>query len=412
MTPPGTDEAVIPLADPEFWQNPYPTLSALRDRHRTAVTDAGVTAILRWDDAEALLKSGDFENEGLEYIEARGFAPGDPLYEWRRHSIGAQNGAPHARIRGLVSRAMTHRQVDDLRPSIRSHAAAMLRAAEGSIDARSEFAVRLPFLVITQFLGISPEESVAIGKQMASGAADAFGPNVTQEIRDQANDTFEALMAFVAELVEKRKIEPRDDLLTHLIQAEEAGDRLSHEELIVLFTNIFGGAIETTASLLTSGVMLLAQHPEQREALARDPEGLKQGAAEETLRHRPGFYAIGKKAARDVSCFGREFAKDEPVTIPIGGPNRDPSRWSDPDRFDIRRDPRVWSLTFSMGDHFCLGQALARCEIQETLATVARHCEDLELELDPPRWLPRVMVNRVEALPVKFHFREATLGVS
>ena len=87
--------AIVPLAEDAFWQAPYATLSRLRDDHRTAVTDAGVKAILRWDDAERVLKGGEFINEGLEFIEARGFSAGDPLYEWRRHSIGALNGAPH-----------------------------------------------------------------------------------------------------------------------------------------------------------------------------------------------------------------------------------------------------------------------------------------------------------------------------
>ena len=116
---------------------------------------------------------------------------------------------------------------------------------------------------------------------------------------------------------------------------------------------------------------------------------------------RPGFYAIGKKAVRDVEAFGTRFEQDEPLAILVGAPNRDPSRWDNPDQFDITRDPRVWSLTFSMGDHFCLGQALARCEVQEAIATFVHHCHGLELEKEP-RWLPQVMVNRMEELPIAF----------
>ncbi len=399
---------MIPLGDSSFWQDPYPLLSRLRSEHRTAVTEDGTQAILRWEDAETLLKGGDFLNEGLEYIEARGFSPGDPLYEWRRHSIGAMNGTSHTRIRSLVNRAMTHRSVDGLRESIRRHAKALMSAyAEaGEMEVRGEFALRLPFLVVTDFLGIELAEAAQVGRHMSSGAADAFGPDVTPAIRTQANETFAALMTFVSGLVEDRRAEPRADLLSDLIRVEEAGERLSHDELIVLFTNIFGGAIETTASLLTSAVMLLAQHPAQAELLRKDPEGLKKGAAEEVLRHRPGFYAVGKKAARAVDAFGLHFEKDESVTIPIGAPNRDPSRWEDPDVFDITRDPRVWSLSFSLGEHFCLGQALARAEIQEVMSIFVQHADELELLVDPPRWLPRVMVNRVEALPIRFRFKE------
>jgi hypothetical protein len=398
-----SNPAVIPLSDPDWWQDPYPQLATLRDEHRTAVTEDGMKAILRFADCEALLKSGDFENEGLEYIERRGFAAGDSLWEWRRSSIGALNGAPHDRIRSLVSRALTHRSVDALRPIVRQHAHQLLDAVgeTGEMEAIADFARRLPFLTITDFLGIELREAMEVAQRMGAGAVDAFGPKVTAEVRTSANETFGAMMEFVGTLYEERRSAPRDDLLTNLIDAEEAGDRLSHHELVVLFSNIFGGAIETTASVIASGILELARHPEAAAMLRADPERWKRNAAEEVLRMRPGFYAIGKKAVRGVEAFGLAFEAGEPLTIPIGAPNRDPRRWADPDRFDITRDRKQWSLTFSMGDHFCLGQALARCELQEALAVVVERCHDLEVK-DEPRWLPHVMVNRMERLDVRF----------
>lgn len=402
-----TTEAIVPLEDPDFWQNPYPVLAELRDQHRTAVTDAGIKAVLRWDDAEALLKSDRFLNQGLEYLEERGFNPGDPLYEWRRHSIGALNGPDHTRIRSLVSRALTHRTVDGLRPMIRTHAENLLaehlpkNGGQGSLEARRDFATRLPFLTITDFLGIRIEESMTVAQKMGQGSADAFGPKVTPEIRDAANASFRAMMEFVGQLYEDRRSRPRDDLLTALIAAEEGGERLSHDELIVLFTNIFGGAIETTASLIASSLYEMARHPDQAAQLRADPDRWKKGFAEETIRMRPGFYAVGKKAAAAHSAFGLDFEEAEPVTMLIGGPNRDPRRFPEPDRFDMTRDPKIWSLSFSMGAHFCLGQALARCEIQEAAATFARHCGEIELA-EEPRWLEQVMVNRFERLPLRF----------
>lgn len=398
---------LIPLDDEAFWQDPYATLSRVRDEHRTGVTDAGQKAILRWDDAEDLLKGDGFENEGLEYIERRGFKPGDALYEWRRHSIGALNGPDHARIRALVSRALTHRSVDGLRPRIREHAKTLLRAgdAEGRLEIRSQFATRLPFLTITDFLGIELEEAMQVAEQLGAGSADAFGPRVTQEIRDKANAMFGAIMEFVGELYEARRSHPRDDILTALISAEEGGDRLSHDELVVLFTNIFGGAIETTASVIASGLYELTRHPDQAALLRAEPERYKKSAAEEVIRMRPGFYAAGKKSVRAQAAYGLEFEAGEPISLLIGGPNRDPARWAEPDRFDITRDARIWSLTFSMGEHFCLGQALARCEIQEAMAAFVEHCDEtVELEGEP-RWLPFVMVNRLEKVPIRYRPR-------
>lgn len=397
---------VVPLDTDEYWADPYPILAELRDHHRTAVTPEGMKVLLRWDDAEEAKKRPEVVNEGLEYIEARGFRPGDALYEWRRWSIGARNGEDHRRLRSLVNRALTPKSADRLRPFVREHTLATLQrhADAGALDAKDAFR-HIPFLSIVEFLGIEPGEAVTMASTLAKGAADAFGPNVTQEIRDNANQVFGTLMAFVGELVERRRVEPRDDLLTRLIEAEEDGHRLSHDELIVLFTNIFGGAVETTASLMTSIVLELARHPEQTAMLRADPDGLKRGAVEEILRHRPGFYASGNKTTAATELAGLELAAGEPFSIIIGGPNRDPSRWEDPDRFDITRDPTVWSFTFSMGPHFCLGQAIARAELQEFAATVATHCHDLEIT-EEPRWLPRVMVNAVDRLPVRFQFAE------
>jgi cytochrome P450 len=400
MTP---QENEIHTGEESWWQDPYGNLAAVREHYRTGVTSEGLKAILRWEDAEDLLKGDRFENEGLEFIERRGFRPGDALYEWRRYSIGALNGEDHRRIRSLVSRALTHRSVDGMRPRIREHARNLLRGshAAGEIEARASFAQRLPFLTITDFLGIELEEALTVAEKMGQGSADAFGPRVTQEIRDNANGAFAAMMEFVGELYENRRSEPREDLLTDLIQAEEGGDRLSHEELIVLFTNIFGGAIETTASVITSGLFELACHPKQAALLRSDPERWKHGATEEILRHRPGFYAAGKRATCAHEAYGLAFEEGESISILIGGPNRDPARWEDPDRFDITRDPRNWSLSFSMGEHFCLGQALARAEIQEAMQVFVTECDVIEL-VEQPRWMPYVMVNRLESLSLRY----------
>ena len=395
---------VIPLDDDSYWANPYPLLAELRENSRTAVTPEGIKAILRWDDAEDIKKRPEFINEGLEYIEARGFKPGDPLYEWRRYSIGALNGEDHRRLRGLVNRALTPKSADKVRPVVRRHVRDLLErhADDGGFDVRQHIRV-VPFLSIAAFLEISPQEAAEVGAKMQGGGGDAFGPNVTQEIRDRANATFAVAMEFVGELVEDRRRNPRNDLLTRLIAAEDDGDRLSHEELIVLFTNIFAGAIETTSSVMTSMFMEFASHPDQLELLREQPDGLVRGAVEEVLRLRPGFYASGNKTTQATELAGLQFEAGEAVTTIIGGPNRDPRRYLDPDRFDITRDPTLWSFTFSMGPHFCLGQALARAELQETALAIAAHTRNLELTAQP-KWLPRVMVNHVDQCPIRYEF--------
>ena len=395
---------IVPLDDDDYWADPYPIIAELREGQRTAVTPDGIKVILRWDDAEEIKKRPEFVNEGLEYIEARGFRPGDPLYEWRRYSIGALNGEDHRRLRSLVNRALTPKSADRVRPVVRSHMRDLLErhADVGAFDVREHIRI-VPFLSIAAFLEISPAEAAEVGKKMQGGGGDAFGPNVTQEIRDRANATFAAAMEFVGELVEDRRRDPREDLLSRLIAAEEDGDRLCNEELIVLFTNIFAGAVDTTSSMMTSMFLEFARHPEQLELLRSDPEGLARGAVEEVLRFRPGFYASGNKTTVAAELAGLQFEPEEPVSTIIAGPNRDPLRYVDPDRFDITRDPTLWSFTFSMGPHFCLGQALARAELQETAMAIAAHTRNLELTAEP-QWLPRVMVNHVDQCPIRYEF--------
>lgn len=398
--------ALLPLDDDEYWADPYPLLSELRERHRTAVTPEGVPALLRWADAEEVKKRPEFVNEGLEYIEARGFVPGDPLYEWRRYSIGALNGADHRRLRGLVNRALTPRAVERVRPVVRGHVRDLLarHADAGRLDVREHIRI-VPFLSIAAFLDISPAEAAEVGRRMQGGGADAFGPNVTPEIREAANATFAAAMAFVSDLVADRRATPREDLLSRLIAVEEDGDRLSNDELIVLFTNIFAGAIDTTSSVMTSMFLEFARHPDQLELLRSSPDELVRGATEEVLRYRPGFYATGNRATAATEIAGVRFAEGDTLTIVIGGPNRDPRRYSDPDRFDITRDPNLWSFSFSMGPHFCLGQALARAELQETALAIAAHTRDLEL-VGEPRWSSRTMVNHVDRCEIAYRFVE------
>ena len=395
---------VIPLDDDSYWADPYPVIAELRDNHRTAVTPDGTKAILRWSDAEEIKKRPEFEKGGLRNLEERGFQPGDPLYDWRRFALGARDGDDHRRLRRMASRALTPKSVEKVRPATREHVRSLLErhADSGEFDVREEIAA-IPFLAIVEFLDIEANEAATIGKQMAVVSAEAFGPSVTPEIRDHANAAIVALTEFVGGLVESRRSNPRDDLLTRLIAAEEDGHRLSYDELIVLFTNIFGGAIETTASLMTSTFLELARHPDQLELLRGDPDGLKRGAVEEILRYRPGFFSTNDRSATHTEAAGLRFEPGESLTIIIGGPNRDPSRYSNPDRFDITRDPTVWSFSFGMGPHFCLGQALARVELQETAAVIARHTRDLELTAEP-RWLPRVMVNQVDRCPIRYRY--------
>jgi len=400
---------MIPMQDEAYWQAPYGVLGNLREEHRVARNDQGHVAILRWDDAVETLKGLDFIAEGVEVLERRGFVPGDPLHTWRKNALGVMEGADHRRVRALASAALSKRKMDDLRPLIRRHAHALLdaKANQGALDAHRDYAGPLPRRVMMDFLGLEPDELDGSQRPM-SGAniVDCFGPNVTAELRETANRAIQKSMDHVAILYERRRAEPRDDLLTHLVQAKDEHGRLSNGELLTLFSTIFGSGASTT-SVIASGILELARHPEQAALLRADPEGLKKGASEETLRCRPSITAVGQKAASDLEAFGVRFRKHEPISVILGAANRDPRRFEDPERFDLRRDPKRTSLSFGIGQHVCLGHAMARATVEEALAVLATRCDEITLT-NEPRWIPFVMENKLDALHIAF--RETALA--
>jgi cytochrome P450 len=363
---------VLPLSDPDYWQDPYPVLRALREQHRVAQNEEGHVVPLHWQDAAWAVKGTDFIAEGIEVLERRGFKPGDPLHTWRSHAIGVKEGEDHRRVRSHATSALSKRNMDGLRPLIRKHAHALLDRAlgtgTGELDVHRDYASPLPRLVMMDFLGITGDElSSSFASMSRVNIVDCFGPRVTPELRAAANDAIQKSMDHVARLYEKRRQEPRDDLLTHLVQAKDVEGELSHGELITLFSTIFGSGASTT-SVLASGILELARHPEQAALFRSDPERWKRGACEETLRYRPAIIYVGQKSAVAQEAFGLAFEKDEPIAVALGPANRDPERWDDPERFDLRRDPAVMSLTFGMGAHFCLGHAMARATLEEALA--------------------------------------------
>ncbi|MEZ4333765.1 MAG: cytochrome P450 [Myxococcota bacterium] len=399
---------VLPLDDPGYWQDPYPIFRRLREGHRVAQNDQGHVVPLHWQDAAWAIKGTDFIAEGIEVLERRGFKPGDPLHTWRSHAIGVMEGEDHRRVRSLATGALSKRNMDSLRPLIRQHAHALLDriASAGELDVHKDFASPLPRLVMMDFLGLGADELAGSFAAMARvNIVDCFGPRVTPELRAAANDAIAKSMAFVAGLYEKRREAPRDDLLTHLMQAKDERGALSHGELVTLFSTIFGSGASTT-SVLASGIFELARHPEQAALFASDPEGWKRGVTEETLRCRPAIIYVGQKSARAQEAFGLSFEQDEPIAVLLGPANRDPARWADPERFDIRRDPAVMSLTFGMGAHFCLGHAMARATLDEALACFIERCPAPRLA-NEPRWIPFVMENKLDRLVVRFDARGA-----
>ena len=240
-------------------------------------------------------------------------------------------------------------------------------------------------LVICELLGIPEEDRARFVTATASGAALLNPVPPTRAELDRANEGTLATGAYFEALFEQRRKDPSDDLLTLLVQAEEAGDRLSTEELRANVTLLFAAGHETTVNLIGNGIWSLQTNPSQWDAIRENP-ALIPNAIEEILRYECPVQAVARTVAEPIEFGGIEFNKGELIVALIGAANRDPDVFPEPDRLDVTRE-RLRPLSFGGGIHFCIGAQLARIEAEVVFSTLLRRMPDLKLaDGAKPRW--------------------------
>jgi cytochrome P450 len=393
----GAGPMVVDLGDAAFWQDPYPTWRAARAAHRTAVSPRGEPILLASDDLDLAHSDPVFVQPGLDALHRLGIHDG-PFHAWRARTMAAVDGPPHERLRGLVGRAFTPRRVDRMRDGLRAHAHALLDAVEpsGTCDVVADYAHDMPLWLICAFLGLPQEARTEIGGFLA-GTEEGFADPMTADRRQRAEDGIVALHAFAERLVAARTEAPGEDLVSDLVAAEARGD-VDRDDLLALIVNVIGGAVGSSRSGIANSVLELIRHPEQAAWVRADPARTRP-AVEECLRYHPPFRSGRRKVVADVERFGLELAAGSTVFVARQAANRDPARWDDPDRFDVRR-PEQRHHSFGYGAHFCLGQALARLDIQIAVDVFLARFPAAALAVDEPRRVPFTADEQLEALPV------------
>ncbi|HEX4431524.1 MAG TPA: cytochrome P450 [Frankiaceae bacterium] len=393
-----SDPLTVDLHDARLWQDPYPVWRQAMDQHRTARTTRGELILLRADDLDFAVCDPAFVQLGVGALEMLGISDG-PFHEWRRLTMAAVDGPDHERKRSLVARAFTPRRVERLRASLRKHASHLLddaTAGDATIDVVKDYAADLPLWLVCEFLGL-PTESRDEIDEFLTGTEEAFVDPMTPERRERAETGIVALYGFVEGLIAERSRQPAEDLVSDLLEAERAG-RADRAELVALVVNVIGGAVGSSRVGIANAILLLLSHPEQARWVAQDPDRVRP-AVEECLRFYPPFRAGRRKAIAEVDAFGVQLQAGETVYIARQAANRDPRRWSDPDTFDVRR-PESRHYSFGYGPHFCLGQALARLDIQESVAQFLQQCPDARLLDEAPERVPFTPDDQLVALPV------------
>lgn len=346
----------------------------LAGEHWLARTALGY-AVLRYEDVTALLRDRRLHSAAGQIMELSGVS--HPGLSDRQRSILAAEGDEHTRLRRLVGKAFAPRAADRLRPFMREVLGGLVdRVAP---NGRADFAVDIcdpyPIPVICELLG-APKSDWQLFSRWANDILKIFDMNLAEDLPTIVAAT-EELDEYTARLIADRRNVPADDLLTELIAAEEAGDRLNEAELVAMVEAVILGGTDTTRSQLGCAMAVFADHPDQWRLLAEQP-ALAPRAVEEVMRYYGAVRGTARIASEDVVYRDVIFPKGTFLALAFSSANYDAEVFSDrPSEFDITKEPSGSPhLTFGGGIHYCLGAALARAELQEALPLLARRLPD------------------------------------
>jgi len=373
--------------DPEVIANPYPSYDKLRTLdpvHWNPETLAW--ELTQYADVELALRDRHMSVDRMSVFEAR--IP-ETLHETMAPILGIFNNMmlmsdppKHTRLRSLANKAFTPRVVDDMRAHIQAITDRLVDdiGKADRMDVINDLAAPLPVIVICEMLGVAPEDRDQF-KKWADDLALFLGDfRRAAEHIEVAQRSALDMIDYLRGIIQECRENPREDLITALIAAEEEGDRFSDEELCSMFVMLQVGGHETTTNLIGNGLLALLQNPGEMQKLRNDPS-LIGTAVDELLRYHSRIQYSGRFATEDMEIAGQQIATGNYVRLYIGAANRDPARFPEPNRLDItRQDNR--HLALGLGPHFCLGAALARLEGQIAIGTVLNHFPGLQLE--PP----------------------------
>jgi pimeloyl-[acyl-carrier protein] synthase len=308
----------------------------------------------------------------------------------------------HTRLRGLVNKAFTPRRVEALRPHIEDIVDQLLDGVieRGELDVIGDIGFPLPVIVIAELLGVPLQDREQL-KSWSRDLARTIDPVVSQEVVGRAAMAGLQFINYLNGLIEERRQEPADDLLSALIAVEEEGEHLSHPELLVNSILLFIAGHETTQNLIGNGMLALLRHRGELDRLGADPS-LAKGAVEEVLRYDGPVQLTGRHFLEDREVGGRPIRKGQSAILLLAAADRDPDQFPDPDRFDITRAEANRHIAFGNGIHFCLGAPLARVEAQVAINAMLARLPDLELAVPDPPYADTFTLRGMSRLPVAF----------
>ena len=391
---------------PEFRHDPYALYRRYREREpvhwggqvRPGV--AGCWYLTRHADVEAAFKDPRLGREaGPAPDPMQAPPPLRPLLACLRHWMVLRDPPDHTRLRSPFVSAFQPRIIEGLRGGIADAAQALLDRVEGKggMDLIADYAFPLPVLVIGELFGV-PAADRPLLRRWAPDLVVALDMGADADAMARGAKAVRQFSSYIKSLVQRRRQEPRDDLLSAL--ANDPDSRIDDEELVANCILLLVAGHETTAHLIGNGALALLQNPDQWDLLRRGGAEPKD-AVEELLRYDTSNQLVFRLALQDLEIDGHAVAAGEHVCLVQGAANRDPALYPDPDRLDLGRTG-FRHLSFGQGIHFCLGAALARLELEIAFGTLVTRLPNLRLATDNMPWRSNVFLRGLESLPLVF----------
>jgi pimeloyl-[acyl-carrier protein] synthase len=391
------------LLDPEVMSDPYPFYRWLRAEAPVFWDEKlRVWVISRYDDVVAL--GNDRRVSGVP--------PEDPQRPARQRLLKTLSGnlvmfndpPAHTRLRQLMERAFWP-LIDRVRDRVEQVTIGLLDAVQPTcrMEVMRDLAIPLPLTVQSEFIGLPLADSQQVTRWQAELAGFVFMTGFipsTEEGDQQALQSLESLTAYLRPLLEERRREPKDDLLTALVRVGQDSDGLTPDEVLISALVLTMGSFLSITVALANCILGLARHPDQLQKLQEDSSRLDP-AVEELLRYESQVQFSPRRAAQDFEFHGQRVGKDQAVIVGLGSSNRDETRFPDPDRLDITR-PSNQHLAFGYGPHACIAQRLARLHIRGALRVLAGRVKTLQPEVDSLVWNGAPMFRSFESLPLSF----------
>jgi len=391
------------LVTPDGQADPYPYYAMMREEARAYRTSFGPYCVNGYAECQAVLRDPrlgrgvGIEETGMDIFGNTDSRRGE-FFDVGQHNMLMADPPDHTRLRRLVSRSFTPRQVDRLRPAIHELVDSLLDdlAQSGDVEFMTAFALPLPMAVIGELVGVPAEDRAGLQPKVRA-AARGIEPVLTEEEIEEAIAAIGDLGAYFQAFLAERRREPRDDLMSALAQASENDDRVTDDEILSTAILLFSAGFETTTNLLGNGLLALLSHPEQLADWKAHPE-IAPTAVEELLRFDSPVQFNLRAALEPADLAGEPLQRGDRIVVLQGAANRDPETFESPEELELRRSPNT-PLSFGWGIHHCIGAALARLEGEIAFNALLARFGSIERSGEA-QWRPGFTLRGLQSFPL------------